>query len=170
MKIRALTLSFLSLAILAGCKDDKPQTAKIVMVDAVMEQVKTPKQVCENVTVTHQRAPTDQHKVVGTVTGGTAGGVIGHQIGGGHGKDIATAVGAIAGAAVGRHVQGNMQQNDTYTTTQKKCHTEYTTSEKQNGYNVTYEFNGQQQTIQMKEKPTVTEFPVVDGKVYFPQS
>lgn len=169
MKIKVLTLSLLSITILAGCKDDKPQTAKIVAVDAITEQVKTPNQVCENITVTHQKAPTDKHRILGTAAGGAAGGAIGHQIGGGHGKDIATAAGAVAGAAIGRNVQGNIQENNTYTTTEQKCHTEYTTSEKTNGYNVTYAFNGEQKTIQMKDKPTVTEFPIVDGKVYFPQ-
>ncbi|OEF23261.1 hypothetical protein A1QC_12210 [Vibrio rumoiensis 1S-45] len=168
MKIRTLTLSLLTIAVLAGCKDKEPTTAKITMVDAVTEQVKTPHQVCKDVAITSQVEATDKHKILGTAGGGAAGAALGHQIGDGTGQDIATVAGGVAGAALGRKVQGNAQGNNTVTTTQNQCHTEYTESENVTGYKVTYEFNGEQKTIQMKEKPTTKSFPVENGQVVLP--
>ena len=59
----------------------------------IKETVKTPRQECRNVTVTHRRPVQDENRITGSVLGAVAGGVIGHQFGGGRGKDVATVVG-----------------------------------------------------------------------------
>ncbi len=71
-------------------------------------------------------------------------GVIGHQFGGGHGRSVATVVGALGGGYAGNQIQGAMQDNDTYTTTQQRCKTVYDKSDKMLGYDVTYKIGDQQ--------------------------
>ncbi len=85
--------------------------------------------------------------------GAVAGGVLGHQVGGGRGKDIATVAGALAGGYAGNRVQNNMQENDTYTTTQQRCQTVYDKSQKTLGYDVTYKIGDQQGKIRMDRDP-----------------
>ena len=74
-----------------------PQYAQVVSATPIKETVKTPRQECRNVTVTHRRPVQDENRITGSVLGAVAGGVIGHQFGGGRGKDVATVVGAAGG-------------------------------------------------------------------------
>ncbi len=74
-----------------------PQYAQVVSATPIKETVKTPRQECRNVTVTHRRPVQDENRITGSVLGAVAGGVIGHQFGGGRGKDVATVVGALGG-------------------------------------------------------------------------
>ena len=106
-----------------------PQYAHVVSATPIKETVKTP------------------------VLGAVAGGVIGHQFGGGRGKDIATVAGALGGGYAGNQIQGSMQENDTYTTTQQRCKTVYDKSEKMLGYDVTYKIGDQQGKIRMDKDP-----------------
>jgi uncharacterized protein YcfJ len=95
------------------------------------------------------------------VLGAVAGGVIGHQFGGGRGKDVATVVGALGGGYAGNQIQGSLQDNDTYTSTQQRCKTVYEKSEKMLGYDVTYKIGDQQGKIRMDNDPG-TQIPL-DG-------
>lgn len=79
-----------------------PQYAQVVSATPIKETVKTPRQECRNVTVTHRRPVQDENRITGSVLGAVAGGVIGHQFGGGRGKDVATVVGALGGGYAGR--------------------------------------------------------------------
>lgn len=73
--------------------DRSPQYAQVISAKPIKETVKTPRQECRNVTVTHRRPVQDENRIAGSVLGAVAGGVIGHQFGGGRGKDVATVVG-----------------------------------------------------------------------------
>ncbi|VEA18682.1 putative secreted protein [Salmonella enterica subsp. enterica] len=73
--------------------DRGPQYAQVISAKPIKETVKTPRQECRNVTVTHRRPVQDENRIAGSVLGAVAGGVIGHQFGGGRGKDVATVVG-----------------------------------------------------------------------------
>ena len=126
-----------------------PQYAQVVSAIPIKETVKTPRQECRNVTVTHRRP----------VHGAVAGGVIGHQFGGGRGKDVATVVGALGGGYAGNQIQGSLQESDTYTTTQQRCKTVYDKSEKMLGYDVTYKIGDQQGKIRMDRDPG-TQIPL----------
>ncbi|WP_251275309.1 glycine zipper 2TM domain-containing protein, partial [Enterobacter hormaechei] len=88
-----------------------------------------------------------ENRIAGSVLGAVAGGVIGHQFGGGHGRSVATVVGALGGGYAGNQIQGAMQDNDTYTTTQQRCKTVYDKSDKMLGYDVTYKIGDQQGKI-----------------------
>lgn len=83
-----------------------PQYAQVVYATPIKETVKTPRQECRNVTVTHRRLVQDENRITGSVLGAVAGGVIGHQFGGGRGKDVATVVGALGGGYAGNQIRG----------------------------------------------------------------
>ncbi len=52
---------------------------------------------------------------------------------------MATVAGALGGGYAGNKTQEHLQQNNTYTAAERRCNTEYDTSEKIAGYNVSYE-------------------------------
>ncbi|MGP8308868.1 glycine zipper 2TM domain-containing protein [Vibrio sp. YIC-376] len=171
MNMKSIATAAVIVALLAGCKDKTPPAptqANITLIEAVTETVKNPHQVCKDVVVTQQVEPTDNNKILGTVGGAAAGAAIGNQIGGGSGKIIATAAGTIAGALTGRKIQENVQKGDVITTTKQQCHTEYTTSEKVVGYDVTYEVAGALTTVRLASKPAAKSFPIQDGNVVLP--
>lgn len=107
-----------------------PQYAQVVSATPIKETVKTPRQECRNVTVTHRRPMQDENRITGSVLGAVAGGVIGHQFGGGRGKDVATVVGALGGGYAAEPDPWLSPESDTYTTTQQRCKTVYDKSEK----------------------------------------
>lgn len=129
------------------------------------ETSKSPRQVCEQVSVTRQAPVKDQHQIAGTAVGAVVGGLLGNQVGGGNGKKIATVAGAVAGGYAGNKVQENMQQSDTVTTTEQRCHMVTDTSEKVVGYNVKYRYDGEVKTTYMTQKPTSDQLPVENGKL-----
>lgn len=85
--------------------DRGAQYAQVISAKPIKETVKTPRQECRNVTVTHRRPVQDENRIAGSVLGAVAGGVIGHQFGGGRGKDVATVVGALGGGYAGNQIQ-----------------------------------------------------------------
>lgn len=138
--------------------------AKVVSVDPIVKSWQEPRQVCQEITVTHQKPVKDQHRITGTAIGAAIGGVIGHQFGGGSGKDAATAGGAIVGGIAGNQTQKKMQENNTYTTTEQQCQTVMDNKSRTEGYDVTYVFNDEQATIRMDKKPG-DRLQIEDGQV-----
>uniref|UniRef100_UPI0035A36D66 glycine zipper 2TM domain-containing protein n=1 Tax=Martelella alba TaxID=2590451 RepID=UPI0035A36D66 len=130
-----------------------PKYAQVVTATPINETVKTPRQQCRTITVTHRRPVQDENKIAGSLIGAVAGGVLGHQFGGGHGRDVATVAGALAGGYTGNQLQGRMQDNDTYTTNQQRCETVYDKSQKLLGYDVTYKIGDEQGKIRMDHDP-----------------
>ncbi|MBP8184670.1 MAG: glycine zipper 2TM domain-containing protein [Pseudomonas sp.] len=130
-----------------------PKFAQVVAVQPVTETIKTPRQVCKEVTLTKRRPVKDEHKIAGTLLGAVAGGLLGNQVGGGNGKKIATVAGAAAGGYAGNTVQGNMQEGDTYTTTETRCSTVTDSSEKIIGYDVKYQLDGLVNQVRMDRDP-----------------
>ena len=144
--------------------DREPKFADVLAVKPIMETVKTPREVCRDITVTHTRAPRDQHKVAGTAIGAVVGGVLGSQIGSGRGRTVATAAGAAAGGYTGNRIQDRMQQANTYTTTEQRCEIVYDSHEKQVGYDVRYRLGEQESSVQMDHDPG-PRIPVQDGQL-----
>lgn len=139
-----------------------PEYAQVLKVTPLTRTIHTPRQECHDETVTHRGPVKDQHQIIGTVAGAVVGGVIGHQIGGGTGRDIATVAGAAGGGYAGNRIQKNLQDRDTYTTTEQKCNTVYDTSEKRTGYEVRYRLGGQESSVKMNHEPG-ERIPVRDG-------
>lgn len=97
----------------------------------------------------------------GAIIGGLAGGVAASNIGHGDGKTAATIGGALLGAVAGNAVEGSMQQPQAQTVYAPECVTKYTKKSVQNGFEVTYTYNGQQGVTVMDKAPIVgTTIPV----------
>lgn len=141
-----------------------PEYAEVLKVTPLTRTIHTPRQDCHDETVTHKGPVKDEHQVIGTVAGAVLGGVIGHQIGGGRGRDIATVAGAAGGGYAGNRIQKNLQDKDTYNTTEQKCATVYDTSEHRMGYEVRYRLNGEEATVKMDHDPG-ERIPVHDGQL-----
>lgn len=141
-----------------------PEYAEVLKVTPLTRTVRTPRQDCHDESVTHQAPVKDQHQIIGTVAGAVIGGVIGHQIGGGTGRQLATAAGAAGGGYAGNRIQKNLQDRDTYTTTEQKCATVYETSEKRIGYDVHYRLGKEEGTVKMDHDPG-ERIPVRDGQL-----
>ena len=75
------------------------------------------------------------------------------------GKKVATVAGAAAGGYAGNQVQGNMQANDTYTTTETRCSTVTDTSENVVGYDVKYQIGDKVSQVRMDRDPG-TQIPL----------
>ena len=147
-----------------------PEYAQVTDVQPIKQQVKTPREVCKDVTVTRQRPVQDQHQIAGTVVGALAGGLLGNQIGGGNGKKLATVAGAVGGGYAGNKVQEGMQQRDTYTTTQTRCNTVNDLSDKVVGYTVKYTIGDQAGVVKMDHEPGSTIALDKNGKLVLSQA
>ena len=142
-----------------------PEYAQVVSVDPVKQTTSTPHEVCGDENVVHKEPYKDQHQIGGTAIGAVAGALIGHQIGGGKGKDLATVGGAVAGGFAGHEIQKRHQEsNSTYTTVEHRCHTVTSHTSRTIAYDVTYEYNGQQQHVRLDHDPG-TRVQVSNGVV-----
>jgi uncharacterized protein YcfJ len=146
---------------------NEPEFADVLNVKPIKERGAA-QEVCRDQVVTHRRPVNDTHQVLGTATGAIVGGLLGHQVGGGNGKKVATAVGAVAGGYAGHEIQTNMQRNNTYQTTQRRCSTQRG-AESITGYEVTYRFDGVEDVVQMDHKPGKT-IPVINGELALDQA
>ena len=141
-----------------------PAGAQVISATAVTKTVKTPRQDCHDEQVTHQKAPKDEHRLVGTGVGAVVGGLLGSRIGGGNTRIVTGLAGAAAGGYAGNKIQGKMQKGDTYTTTETKCVTAYDKHQEPAGFDVVYELDGKRQRIHMDHDPGQM-IPVRDGQI-----
>jgi len=142
----------------------RSQYADVLNVTPIKETIRTPRQECHDEQVTHTKPVKDEHRVAGTAIGAVLGGVLGNQVGGGRGKTLATVAGAAAGGYAGNKTQENMQQGDTYTTTEQRCRTVTDKQEKVTGYEVHYRLKGKEDTVTMDHEPG-DKIPVKDGQL-----
>lgn len=138
--------------------------AQVLSAKPAMQSVAVSREECRDEVVTYTRDPNDPNKIIGSVAGAVVGGVIGHQFGSGSGNDAATAGGAVAGGYAGNRIQQAMQDRDTYETTERICKTVQDRKLQQVGYDVTYRFDGLEQTQHMDYDPG-NRIPVVDGQL-----
>jgi uncharacterized protein YcfJ len=125
---------------------------RVVRVEPRTEQIRVPRQECRT---DYQQVPVQQQRSAGgAVIGGIAGALLGNQIGGGSGRAAATAAGAIAGAVVGDRVDNNGRQGN-YVQEQavRQCRTVDGYESRTDGYNVTYEYRGNDYTTVMNRDP-----------------
>ena len=144
--------------------------ARVRSAEPQYENINVPRNECtsqwinEPVGATPQSTQTPQYG--GAVLGGLAGGVLGHQVGNGRGKDAATVLGVVLGAVAGNQIQnqnaqtqydnGQYANNGRYEQAQRevqRCRTVYDAQTRITGYNVAYEYRGQQYTTFMRSNP-----------------
>lgn len=150
----------------AGLKvmSDGPQYAQVVQVVPITRTIRTPKRECHDETLVHQRPARDSHQIFGTLTGAVVGGLLGHYVGGGTGRDVATAAGAAAGGYAGNRIESKVQRGNTYTTTTRKCATEFGRTVEQVGYQVHYRLGDKPGTVRMDHDPGA-QIPVAHGQL-----
>jgi uncharacterized protein YcfJ len=127
--------------------------AEVLKVSPVIRTVSVPREECRDQLVSVKRPTQDPNQIAGTVTGAVIGGVVGSQIGDGDGKKVATVAGVVAGGISGKKVQEGMQDRNVDQVNQRVCETMQDSRQEQVGYNVTYLFNGHEQTVQMADDP-----------------
>jgi uncharacterized protein YcfJ len=143
---KIVLLSFLS-SIAAVCAAQ--ETARVISSTPVISQVAVPRQVCSNQQVQVQ----SQKSGAGGIMGAVAGGAIGSNIGGGDGRAVATLLGILGGAMLGDRIEGGGQ---TQTQNVQNCSTQTFYENRTTAYNVVYEFNGKQYSVQMPQDPGPT--------------
>jgi uncharacterized protein YcfJ len=138
--------------------------AQVLDVKPVHRTVRTPREECADVTVEKQAPVKDENRLAGSAIGAVIGGVLGHQVGGGSGKTLATVAGAAAGGYAGNRVQKNMQEKDTYQTTEQRCRTVEDSKQEVVGYDVRYKLGDTVDVMRMKDRPG-ERIPVKDGRL-----
>lgn len=158
----------LACVVLTACDSpagaDGVRYADVTGVKAVTETVKTPREVCRDVEVTHRVEPRDRHEITGTAIGAIVGGALGNQVGKGDGRKVATVAGAVAGGYAGKRIQESHQQPQVSVDTERRCHVETDTNSHVVGYDVTYVYNGVTGQVRLDHEPGNT-LPVREGMV-----
>ncbi len=137
--------------------------ARVSNVEPRYENVRVPRQECTNQWLNEPRDPRETRRdggrngreYGGAVLGGVAGAVLGHQVGSGHGRDAATAIGAVLGAFTGDRLanRDRWDQPEQAAREVTTCRNVEDVQSRINGYQVTYEYRGQQFTTLMNENP-----------------
>jgi len=128
--------------------------ARVTSVEPQYESVSVPRQQCSNQWVSEPRRDRGRD-YGGAVLGGIVGGLIGNQVGGGHGREAATAVGAVVGAFAGNNLanRDRWQQPVPMSREVTTCRDVEDVQARLVGYQVTYDYHGQQYSTLMQENP-----------------
>ena len=129
--------------------------ARVSSVEPQYESVRAPRQECSSqwISEPHRRGERDYG---GAVLGGIVGGLLGNQVGGGHGREAATAVGAVVGAFTGNNLANRDRWQQPAPPPPREVTTCRNVEDVQSrlvGYQVTYDYHGQQFTTLMQENP-----------------
>jgi len=149
---------------LVACSKSGPEFAQVLSVTPVTEAVKTPREECENVVVTKQKPVKDQHKIAGTAIGAIGGALLGDAIGGGGDNTGAKIAGAAVGGYAGNRTQNKMQENATYQDNERRCRTVEDVSERNIGYDVSYQLGDVTGQVRMDYDPGAV-IPVQNGQL-----
>lgn len=154
MRMLKPSCGVLAVACLAGCGAMERQHFATVDKVAPHEiRVTETRQVCRDV-VDQQRLPERDGLVGGTVAGAVIGGLVGNQVGGGNGKKLATVAGAVAGGAIGREVDKRHENGKVVQSVRQECSVQPQTRTVQDGFEVTYSFEGKQYTAVLPIAPS----------------
>jgi uncharacterized protein YcfJ len=152
---RAILLPLLATAALAAHAESHVDTARVRHVQAQYDNVTVPRQACTTQWVNETHRVDAPRNYGGAVIGGVAGAVLGNQLGQGHGRTAATALGAVVGAFTGDRVarRGRDARTEQVPRQVQTCQTVNEVQQRLTGYQVTYDYRGQQYTTLMPEHP-----------------
>ena len=153
---RFILLSLLTSAALAAHADTYFDNAQVRSVQAQYESVAVPRQECTSQWINEPRRIERSRNYGGAVVGGLAGALVGNQVGNGHGREAATALGAVLGAFTGDRVGNRDRGDERYEQVPRQVQTCQTVSDVQQrltGYQVSYEYRGQQFSTVLPENP-----------------
>lgn len=120
-------------------------TGRVISSTPVVEQIAVPRQVCSNQAVTTE-APKSG---AGFALGALAGGAAGNAIGNGSGRAVATFIGLVGGGLLGNQIEGSRQQTQNV----QQCSTQTFYENRASYYNVVYDYQGTQYTVQLPQDP-----------------
>lgn len=151
---RLVLISLLATSAVAAHAQSYLDNARVSSVEPQYENVRVPRQECSNQWVSEPRRGGGRD-YGGAVLGGIVGGLIGNQFGGGHGREAATAVGAVVGAFTGNNIasRDRWQQPAPNSREVTTCRDVDDVQSRLVGYQVTYDYHGQQYTTLMRENP-----------------
>ncbi len=152
---RLALIALLATAALATHAETYVDTARVRSVQPQYDSVTVPRQECSSQFVNETQRITGDRNYGGAVLGGVAGAVVGNQVGKGHGREAATALGAVLGAFTGDRVS-NRDRGDRYETVPREvttCQTVNDVQQRLTGYQVSYEYRGQQFTALLPQNP-----------------
>ncbi len=125
------------------------EVGTVISSTPVVQQIAVARQICNNQPVMVQ----PQTSGGGGLLGALAGAAIGSQIGGGNGRAAALGIGAIGGALLGNSIEAN---GNAQAQMVPQCATQTVYENRTVAWNVTYEYAGRQQTVQMPYDPGPT--------------
>lgn len=151
---------FIPLALLATCAltanaQTYVDTARVRSVQPQYETVTIPRQECVSQWINETQRVEDRRNYGGLAIGGVAGAVLGNQLGRGHGREAATALGAVFGAFAGDRV-ANRDRDERYEQVPRQvqtCQTVNNFQQRLTGYQVTYEYRGQEFVSLLPQDP-----------------
>ena len=152
---RLILLPLLATTVLAAHADTYVDNARVRSVQPQYENVSVPRQECTSQWINETRRVDAPRNYGGAVIGGVAGAVLGNQVGNGHGREAATALGAVLGAFTGDRV-ANRDRGDLYEQAPRQvqtCQTVNDVQQRLTGYQVYYEYRGQQFTALLPQDP-----------------
>lgn len=153
---RFLLLPLLATTALAAHADTWFDNAHVRSVQPQYESVAVPRQECTSQWINEPRRVARDRNYGGAVVGGVAGALVGNQIGSGHGREAGTALGAVLGAFIGDRVGNRGHGDDRYEQVPRQvqtCQTFNDVQQRLTGYQVAYEYRGQQFTAVLPENP-----------------
>jgi uncharacterized protein YcfJ len=151
---RLALIPLLAVAAVSAHAQTYLDNARVSNVEPQYETVRVPRQECSSQWISEPRHR-DQRDYGGAVLGGIVGGLIGNQVGGGHGREAATAVGAVVGAFTGNNIanRDRWQQPAPVPREVTTCRDVEDVQQRLVGYQVTYDYHGQQFTTLMQQNP-----------------
>ena len=151
---RLALVPLLATAAVAAHAQTYLDNARVASVDPQYESVRVPRQECSNRWISEPRR-SGGREYGGAVLGGVAGALIGNQVGRGHGREAATALGAVVGAFTGDNLanRDRWEQPEPVQREVTTCRNVEDVQTRIVGYQVTYEYRGQQFTTLMHENP-----------------
>jgi len=154
---RLILLPVLAATALAVHAETYIDNARVRSVQPQYQSVTVPRQECTSQWVNETRRVEAPRNYGGAVIGGLAGAVVGNQVGNGHGREAATALGAVLGAFTGDRVASRDRGGDRYEQLPARqvqtCQTVNDVQQSLTGYQVAYEYRGQQFTALLPQDP-----------------
>ena len=153
---RFILLPLLATTALAAHAETYFDNAQVRSVQAQYESVAVARQECTSQWINEPRRIERSRNYGGAVVGGLAGALVGNQVGNGHGREAATALGAVIGAFTGDRVGNRDRGDERYEQVPRQvqtCQTVNDVQQRLTGYQVSYDYRGQQFTTVLPENP-----------------
>ncbi len=152
---RFIPLALLAATTLTANAQTYVDTARVRSVQPQYETVTVPRQECTSQWINESYRVEDRRQYGGAVIGGVAGALLGNQLGKGHGREAATALGAVVGAFTGDRV-ANRDRGERYEQVPRQvqsCQSVNDVQQRLTGYQVTYDYRGQQFVALLPQDP-----------------